>query len=504
MPESEHLVHTFLPFQSFSRDRALQLIAVTIGFAAVLMQHCVATAQAPTQDEARSALHRAVRFFRNECSVNGGYVYRHSADLKKQEGEGKVGKTTAWIQPPGTPHVGLTYLRAYQLTGEPVLKQALLQTTEALVRGQLESGGWGNNIEFDPQKRREHAYRVDFPDRLDRRRNQTTFDDNKSQSALRCLMLVDQELNFENQRIHEAATYGLEAFLKAQYPNGAWPQRYSEFPDPDAFPVRKARLPETWSREFPGQSYAGYYTLNDNTIRDLIVLMLDAWSIYDDERFLESAKSGGDFFLIAQLPEPQPGWAQQYNFEMEPAWARKFEPPAVTGGESQGVLDTLLLLYERTGEAKYLAPLPRALEYYRDNLLDDGRLARFYELRTNRPLYFTKEYELTYSDADMPTHYGFQTGSRLEQIAGRFEKFRATPWQQQAPLQTPPRPSRSTALIRRAHRAIETLDQRGAWVEEGQLRYHGDDDDTRQIIETRTFCDNLTTLAQFLAADDQN
>ena len=51
------------------------------------------------------------------------------------------------------------------------------------------------------------------------------------------------------------------------------------------------------------------------------------------------------FLLLAQLPEPQPGWAQQYNIEMEPEWARKFEPPAVTGGESQKVIATLLTLF---------------------------------------------------------------------------------------------------------------------------------------------------------------
>ncbi len=93
---------------------------------------------------------------------------------------------------------------------------------------------------------------------------------------------------------------------------------------------------------------------------------------------------------------------------MQPAWARKFEPPSVTGGESQGVMRILLRLYAETGDKKYLEPIPRALDYLRRSRLSDGRLARFYELKTNKPLYFTKQYELTYSDADMPTHYGFQ------------------------------------------------------------------------------------------------
>ena len=97
------------------------------------------------------------------------------------------------------------------------------------------------------------------------------------------------------------------------------------------------------------------------------------------------------FFVLAQLPEPQPAWAQQYDHEMHPAWARKFEPPAVSGGESQGVIRTLMTLYRRTAAVtddadRFLEPIPRAIAYLRRSLLNDGRLARFYELETNRPL----------------------------------------------------------------------------------------------------------------------
>ena len=38
------------------------------------------------------------------------------------------------------------------------------------------------------------------------------------------------------------------------------------------------------------------------------------------------AERAGDFILAAQMPEPQPAWAQQYDAAMHPAWARKFEP----------------------------------------------------------------------------------------------------------------------------------------------------------------------------------
>ncbi len=96
------------------------------------------SAKEPSVAEVRAAMHKAVRFFRESCSAQGGYVFQISSDLSKWEGEGKVQPNmTAWIQPPATPTVGMAYLSAYQLTRDPVLKQAALETAEALLRGQL-------------------------------------------------------------------------------------------------------------------------------------------------------------------------------------------------------------------------------------------------------------------------------------------------------------------------------------------------------------------------------
>ena len=103
----------------------------------------------------------------------------------------------------------------------------------------------------------------------------------------------------------------------------------------------------------------------------MIDAMLEAARIYKEPRYLASAEKGGEFILLAQMPEPQPGWAQQYDRDMHPAWARRFEPPSITGGESQSVMRALMLLYRETGKRKYLEPLPRALAYYRRSVLPD-------------------------------------------------------------------------------------------------------------------------------------
>ena len=460
----------------------------------------------PNSGEVRAAMQRAVTFFREHAAAGGGYVYQLSEDLSKREGEGRVGPTTAWVQPPGTPAVGMGYLQAHQKCGDPLLLDAAVETANALVRGQLNSGGWDNRIEFDPAERQKYAYRVDS-DAGRKRRNTTTFDDDKSQSAIRFLMQLDRELGFKNESIHDAVTYALDAVIRSQYSNGAWPQRYDEFPQASGSTIqRRASIPKTWSRTFPGKKYAGFYTLNDNTISDLIETLLDAWNIYGEARYLSAAQRGGDFLLLAQLPEPQPGWAQQYDKEMHPAWARKFEPPAITGAESQGVMRTLIDLYRRTAADnedadRYLEPLPRAIAYYRRSLRSDGRLARFYELGTNRPLYFTKDYELTYSDDDVPTHYAFVVSSKLDRIEDELARVRQTPPEKLWRPPTSKRGRRSKQLDQRAMQIIENLDSRGAWVEQGRLRYHGDDDATRKVIRSDTFIKNLQVLTDWLGSD---
>lgn len=195
---------------------------------------------------------------------------------------------------------------------------------------------------------------------------------------------------------------------------------------------------------------------------DLIVTLLDAYEISGDERYLQSAKRGGEFLLAAQMPMPQPGWAQRYGRNMQPAWARKFEPPAISGGESQEVMQILLKLYRRTGDNRYLDAVKRALAYYLTCVRNDGRLARFYELQTNRPLYMTRDYELTYSDDDVPTHYGFIVKSSLDRVEKELAEVQTLPLEKlwKSSKIKPPKPS--TKFAKDAARVIAAMDSRGA------------------------------------------
>jgi pectate lyase-like protein len=481
-----------------SRISATGVCAMIVGLVALDAASTGFGQEPPTREQAGQALRQAVAFFREHVSIEGAYLWRYSEDLSLREGENKATASQAWVQPPGTPTVGETYLNAFERTQEKYLLEAAIETARALIKGQLHSGGWDYRIEFEPQKRKAYAYRVDGPAGA-KARNVTTFDDNNTQSAVRFLMHVDRTLVFKDAQIHEAAQFALDSLLKAQYPNGAWPQRFSAPPKPEDFPLIKANYPDSWPRTWPGVDYMSYYTLNDNAQADVIETMFEAAEIYGEGRYSEAAKRGGDFLILAQMPDPQPAWAQQYNAQMQPAWARKFEPPAVTGGESQGAIRILMDIYRQTGDKKYLGPIPRALDYLKKSELPGGRMARFYELKTNRPLYFTKQYELVYTADDLPTHYGFITSNNLDRLRSDYEKLLDAAPSQLKPARVPAKYEVSSGLAAATRQAIASLDSRGAWVEGGRLRDSDPDGKVSRIISTQTFVRNVDTLSRFMA-----
>jgi len=448
---------------------------------------------ADTPAQARVALLNGAQYLRS-ISAEGGHLWRYSLDLKLVAGEVRATRTMQWLQPPGTPAVGMALLEAYQRTGEKALLDHAMAAGAALAAAQLPSGGWNYNFDFSDPAR-------------SKRRNISTFDDNTSQSCLRFLLALGEVAKGNSAReraIRHARDLGLHKLLEAQYPNGAWPQRYDGVPKvAKDFPVLKARYPKTWSRTYPKANYINHYTFNDNSHRDCVLLALEAHRVIGDLKYLQAARRGGDFILLAQMPEPQPAWAQQYNARMEPAWARKFEPASITGGESVGACRTLIELYLVTGDAKYFRAVDAAVKWYRRSAIAPGKWARFYELQTNRPLYFTKDYRLTYRDNDLPTHYSFQSSYGVESMIRYYEavkKAGRTAWlasQKTKPLSAAQRTARAKSMEKKVRAVIAAQDKKGRWITRGKLETRGMTFGDR--IETREFIQNLGVLAEYLS-----
>ena len=448
--------------------------------------------EAETHAQAKAAMLKGAAFMRS-ISAEGGYLWRYSLDLKTVAGEVRANPTTIWMQPPGTPSMGMAYLRAFQRTSEGALLDHAMAAGAALAASQLESGGW--DYRFDFSKPDEH-----------KRRNISTFDDNTSQSVLRFLLALGKHCKGSSPRersIRHARDYGLGKLLEAQFPNGAWPQRYDGTPKTTQnYPVLKARYPKAWARQHPKEKYINHYTFNDNSHRDCVLLALEAHRVTREKKFLKAALHGGDFILLAQMPEPQPAWAQQYNAGMEPAWARKFEPPSVTGGESVGACQALIDLFLATGEKKYLRAVGPAVEWFQKSSVGNNKWARFYELKTNRPLYFTKDYQLTYKDNDMPTHYSFQSSFGVMGMIRFYEKVTSAGQEKYLASQIPQalsakeRGLRAKSLEQKVQSIITEQDKHGRWITTGKLETRGMEFNER--IETRVFMANLDVLSEYL------
>ncbi len=452
-----------------------------------------ADGQSPTKAEALDAMKRAATFYRTQVATHGGYVYFYSVDLQQRFGEGPASADQIWVQPPGTPTVGMAYLQAFAATADSFYLDAATETADALIYGQLESGGWTNCIDFDPRGEKVAQYR----NGKGRGRNYSSLDDDQSQAAIRFLMRCDQAHGFKNERIHQAVTIGLDALLAAQFPNGAFPQVWDS-PVPRDQPLTSARYPQyDWRTEGRVKDYWNMYTLNDGLAGSVLQVLVEAHEIYADERFKASLQRLGDFLLLAQMPSPQPAWAQQYSYEMVPIWARKFEPAAISGSESQDVLETLLKIFQYTRDSKYLKPIPNALAYLQASRIDDRQLARFYALQTNRPLYMKRQgsvYSLTYDDDQLPDHYGWKVRSRLDAIQARYNALnRQTP--------EPEKPSPAAPSAKRVAEVIQALDAEGRWVDVhqgerlvGAQKFRPGD----RYLSSESFSQNLELLSRYV------
>jgi hypothetical protein len=146
-----------------------------------------------------------------------------------------------------------------------------------------------------------------------------------------------------------------------------------------------------------------------------------------------------------------------------------------------------LCLYTR--DQRYREAAGRAAAWLEASPLPDGRWARFYELRTNRPLYMTSDYQLTYDDGDTPRHYSFKGGFEVPRTLERYSRL---PNGEGAASPAPPAAAEAARaladqLAPEVAEVVAALDQRGRWLDDGK-------------INSGTFVANVDLLARYVAA----
>ena len=111
----------------------------------------------------------------------------------------------------------------------------------------------------------------------------------------------------------------------------------------------------------------------------------------------------------------------------------------------------------------------------------------------------SKRYELTYSDTDLPTHYGFVVDSSLDEISQELDELAKLPMDKLwSPSKAKP-PKPSSKLEKAATSLVASLDSRGAWVEPGNMKSNTDSVVT-SVIDSKTFIRNLRMLATYIAS----
>jgi len=416
-------------------------------------------------NEARRSLAKAEQFL-GSISTNGGYVGIYSVDLKQRFGESKYEKARTneiWVQPPGTPSVGKAFLKAYKASNDKRYLTAARKVARALAWGQRQVGGWDHRVRVDHLK----------PDSVqpERAKGRCTFDDNISQEALSFLMAIDQIL--DEAWLTESVELGLQFMIKSQFANGAWPQWY---------PLRGG--------------YYNHYTFNDNSINDCIRIMTEAHKHYDKKEYLDGARRGGDFMILSQYKSPQAGWAQQYDQDLKPSWARSFEPSGICSAATGRNIRSLVDLYLYTKDGKYLKPIPAAIDWLKRSQIKPNLWGRIYEVGSNKPIYGDRRdgnkihYDYDKISEFERTHYAWRGEYGISSAINYYERVKKLGpetyiTQRDKSLTVKQRLARARSMAGRVKAVITDQDKEGRW-KRGEEIYIAD------------FVVNINTLSAYL------
>jgi PelA/Pel-15E family pectate lyase len=359
--------------------KTFQLIGVLI----LLLFNCqFVNAQGKGKDlqtnDVLAAMKKASKYMAETVSYKGGYLWSYKEDLSEVFGEVPARKSQIWIQS-GTPQMGDLFLEMYEVTGDKSYLDYAKKAADALAYGQHPLGGWHYFVDFDKEglqdwyKNVASRFIVGWEEYRHYYGN-CTFDDNTTQGAT--TFMLHLYMKTLDPAYLEPLKRALNFILISQYPNGGWPQR---------FPLHYEFVHDGLA------DYTSYYTLNDNAMNNTIDVLLEAYKFFGDERYLEAAKRGGDFFMVSQGPEGKAAWTDQFDMNLQPAWGRTHEPASFQVRYTTSTIRELEKLFLYTGDKRYLRPIPGALDWIESVILSisdrgEPNYATWYDPKTNYPI----------------------------------------------------------------------------------------------------------------------
>lgn len=274
----------------------------------------------------------------------------------------------------------------------------------------------------------------------------TTFDNGTTYTHVAALSKIYTATGDEKYK--KAAMRGIEFILSAQYANGGWPQYY---------PLEK--------------NYSTHITYNDGAMLGIMQLFKDIvdgkkqYAFVDEKERKKvevSYKKSLECTLKLQINDDgkPTAWCQQYDEKsLQPAWARKFEPPSICNGESSDIV--LFLMNIQHPDQKIIAAVQNAVQWFNQSKILNTRIktinaepvqtpyrlsttdrvvvtdstappiwTRYYGLKTHRPLFCNRNSIVVYSLAEVERErrdgYGWYTYAPqkvLDQYAEWQRKF---------------------------------------------------------------------------------
>jgi hypothetical protein len=261
--------------------------------------------------------------------------------------------------------MGMIYLYSYQVTGDERDLMTAVAAGDFTLAMQLESGCWLGKYIADGMSVK--------PYYGDGTKGSAILQDGYQSQATMFLAYLWHVTGEE--RFRRGALKAVAFLRRAQNPNGSWSHHFN--------------LAKGYGESAQGHRGGGEF--NDECMQTQMNCMLLGYHLTGDSGYLDAVRRAGDWIVAAQLPPPTFGWADQYDAENRPARARHFEPPACAMRACYYAVRLLLMMWDLTGDSKYLAPARRWWRWYDDEAARSkvgDRLKPFaeYHWKNGRPI----------------------------------------------------------------------------------------------------------------------
>lgn len=248
---------------------------------------------------------------------------------------------------------------------------------------QKNNGGWPKNYDMQAVLTEEQKLAV-----LNAKtETNTTFDNGATHSQIIYLAKVYSATGEEKYK--EGCISGIEFILKAQYPNGGFPQFY-----PDTSGYRK------------------YITFNDGAMIGVMNVLYNVVKGSADFRFADDSlknrikqayTKGLDCILKCQIKENGQlnAWCQQHdNNNFMPRSARTFEPASISNMESAGIVKFLMKI--KNPDQKIINSIQNAVKWFNNSKISGIRFETISAPKTDYQYHSTDEDRIVVKDPDAP------------------------------------------------------------------------------------------------------